>query len=797
MTDDSLQPDATLTVLHILGPLRRSGAEMMLLQVLDQLRDREIRTIVVSMDGSSESEVADEFKQRGADVLQFSSVSEPRMVSDLMRLLRSTRPDCVHVHAERASLLTMCLPALMRIRVVRTVHSAFGFRGSLRTRKQIERQIARLARVRFVAVSPSVQTNEQERFSNPCQLILNWFDERRYRPPSDEMRQRARRLLDIDPHVPVIATVGNCSKVKNHALLITAMAGMTEQQRPLLLHVGDDGGLGSERELATELSVDRSIRFLGSVADVATVLHAADLFVMPSRYEGLGVAAVEALATGLHVVATDVPGLRDLPKYTSGVTLVEPESEALRLEIVRELGEEPRRWRTAGAGGGDRSGVRLGARHRTIHPGVPRDPSGVRSERTLTIGIAGPISLMSLVPLVPDYTPMTNGLGSPVITDLVDAIHTSGHAVRIFTLSTDPRDVGDFVGERLTLHVRKYRERTRWRDGFHAERKCLADAMGQHPCDIIHAHWTYEFALAARKSPTPCLITAHDWGPQILKHHRHPYRVVRLGMQWQVLRREPFLTANSPYIAESIHKWYRRDIPVVPNGIVVPDQLPAMSSAQLGTIGSVNNGFGKLKNTQALLQAFSLLRRHRPDVTLRLVGSDYQNDGPAHKWARTRGLDIGVEFIGSIPSGEIPGFMRSIDLLVHPSLEESFGMTLLEAIIQGTPVIGGDRSGAVPWVLGYGVAGTLVDVTDPDAICHAILDLPTDRTERDDRRQARPGLRPRTLLARPCSRSIRGVVSGGPCPQRLRHLLIIQASGCHVAADDADIDPSESANGRP
>jgi len=293
--------------------------------------------MIVSMDGSSESEVAREFERSGAEVLELSSANKIRMVTSLWRLLRSTRPDCVHVHAERASIVTMCLPALLRIRVVRTVHSAFGFEGWLRARKQIERRTARLAGVHFVAVSPSVQANENERFSNECQLILNWFDQSQFSPPSADQKRQARRILGIDAHASVIAVVGNCSEVKNHQLLIRALAGMPEKHRPLLLHAGDDGGLRSEHDLAAELSIEQSIRFLGSVADVATVLQAADLFVMPSLYEGLGVSALEALATGLRVVATNVPGLRDLPLYSSGVTLVECDSNALGLEITRML----------------------------------------------------------------------------------------------------------------------------------------------------------------------------------------------------------------------------------------------------------------------------------------------------------------------------------------------------------------------------------------------------------------------------------------------------------------------------
>ena len=67
------------------------------------------------------------------------------------------------------------------------------------------------------------------------------------------------------------------------------------------------------------------------------------------------------------------------------------------------------------------------------------------------------------------------------------------------------------------------------------------------------------------------------------------------------------------------------------------------------------------------------------------------------------------------------------DILVHPALEESFGMTLVEAMARKVPVIAGQSSGAVPWVLSGGEAGLLVDVSSVDTLVQSILRLAMDR----------------------------------------------------------------------
>jgi glycosyltransferase involved in cell wall biosynthesis len=80
-----------------------------------------------------------------------------------------------------------------------------------------------------------------------------------------------------------------------------------------------------------------------------------------------------------------------------------------------------------------------------------------------------------------------------------------------------------------------------------------------------------------------------------------------------------------------------------------------------------------------------------------------------------------MEFIGRVPYDRLLNELADSDILIHPSLEETFGMSVAEAMALGIPVIGGAHSGAVPWVVGEG--GALTDVTSPAAIEQATLEL--------------------------------------------------------------------------
>lgn len=347
----------------------------------------------------------------------------------------------------------------------------------------------------------------------------------------------------------------------------------------------------------------------------------------------------------------------------------------------------------------------------------------------MTIGISGPIAVAHFVRYLSGQADRHahRGLGGTQVNHLGAALLAQGHRVIIFTLCPHTTQEVVLSGEHLTICIGPYRPtgRLRAHDFFRTERTYLSHAIVRERPDIVHAHWTYEFALGALQSDLPTLITVRDWAPTILRLHPSIYRVVRLLMAGWVFGTGSRFVATSPYIQTRLTRWLRRHVPLIPNA--VPDEIfyapTRQANAEAPLLISINNGFGKRKNVHTLLIAFAEVRRRRQHARLALVGRDYEEGGAAHWWARQHGLDDGVSFVGEVPYADVLAQLRRASLLVHPALEESFGNTLVEAMAQGTPVIGGRESGAVPWVLGAGEAGTLVDVTRPEVVAQAVIDL--------------------------------------------------------------------------
>ena len=102
------------------------------------------------------------------------------------------------------------------------------------------------------------------------------------------------------------------------------------------------------------------------------------------------------------------------------------------------------------------------------------------------------------------------------------------------------------------------------------------------------------------------------------------------------------------------------------------------------------------------MKAFGLFRQKFPNAILQLVGAPFIEGEPIiEKWKRQNLLQQ-VILVGSVKHDKLIEYIDQATLFITPSLEETFGNTLLESIVRKVPVIGGINSGAVPYVLQYG-----------------------------------------------------------------------------------------------
>ena len=356
--------------------------------------------------------------------------------------------------------------------------------------------------------------------------------------------------------------------------------------------------------------------------------------------------------------------------------------------------------------------------------------------RPLSIVIAGPPSTNLLDASIRETDQNPFRISFPLIDQLARGYCELGHKVTFVTTNEHVRETRWLAGSHASLSVVCLpRRRIQWcmLDLYRREVRLMQQTIRSCAPDVVHALWSYEYADAALGSGFPTLVTAHDSPWRIAWLLKRPLRVERaFYSQFWVLPRTQHLSTVSPYMVHALRKYhyYRGPIDLIPNGVPL-SQFAAqprsvVRSKQEPVIAGVSEWY-PLKNPQMLLDTFKIVQQQIPGARLLLFGHGFQAGGPAARYAQSIGLVSGIAFFGHCSPERIRETLSNdADVFLHPTLEESFGMTFVEAMSLGIPCIGGNRSGAVPWLLDHGNAGMLVDVHDSRSVAEALLSLLED-----------------------------------------------------------------------
>ncbi|MFE7839295.1 glycosyltransferase [Streptomyces sp. NPDC057474] len=328
-------------VLHLTQPVDGGVA-----RVVTDLVQAQLRAGLAVTVACPDSALSTGLRRLGADVRHWHATRSPgpslvREVRHLARVIDEVCPHLVHAHSAKAGLVGR-LAVRGRIPTVFQPHAwsfeATGGAGSALARAW-ERWGARWAS-QVVCVSEAERmTGVRARINGRWSVIPNGVDLQRFRPaPVGTVRAGLRPLREVDPAAPLVVCVGRLCRQKGQAVLLRAWSTVARRvPGACLVLVGD----GPDRD-RLRARAPKSVLFAGDVADVVPWYQAADLVVLPSRWEGMALAPLEAMACGRPVVATDVDGAREsLPPSLASRCLVPPENPAVLAEAVAELLPDP------------------------------------------------------------------------------------------------------------------------------------------------------------------------------------------------------------------------------------------------------------------------------------------------------------------------------------------------------------------------------------------------------------------------------------------------------------------------
>jgi glycosyltransferase involved in cell wall biosynthesis len=317
-----------------------------LLPLMRGIRARGHEVVGVSADGP----LLDVARDEGFRVVplplarSLSPLAQIRAFRALLAFLKEERPDIVHGHMPISGFL-----ARLAARAAGVPHVAYTCHGFLFNQPgPLWRRAASLA-MEWVAgrVTGTFLTVSQEEAADARRLhihpeataIGNGRDPARFHP-DPETRARVRAELGVEPDRVVVAVVSRLVRHKGHPELLAAMRDVDAE----LWVVGNrlESDHGEELDAYFDNSgLGPRLRMLGYREDIPAILAAADIFALPSHFEGLPMSVIEAMLTGLPVVATDIRGPREQVVHGETGLLVAPARVPELAEALQRLAADP------------------------------------------------------------------------------------------------------------------------------------------------------------------------------------------------------------------------------------------------------------------------------------------------------------------------------------------------------------------------------------------------------------------------------------------------------------------------
>lgn len=344
-----------MKILFVITGLFPGGAEKIVLETIRNLRKQGHEAAAVSLQpepDAAQHTVVSELQALGVRLYFLNlSLLHPFRFFRLLRIIRKEKPDVVHSHLMHANLLTRAAHLFRRFPLVNTVHIAER-RNCLKVRLlfQLDRRSHRLCGISTAVSAEAARFHERQcRLpEHSIRVVLNGSDPVKPVPPEEQ--QRLLREWKLEGVQKRIGSVGRLDYQKGYDLFLNSLPAL----RPLI-PAGECWGIvligeGPEREKLEALAqkTERDIPELrivlpGYRPDAAALLPMLDLFVMPSRYEGFGLALTEALSAGVPCLCSTADSLPGLCAQSPGNTLcADFEHEKDMTRIYRQALRLPR-----------------------------------------------------------------------------------------------------------------------------------------------------------------------------------------------------------------------------------------------------------------------------------------------------------------------------------------------------------------------------------------------------------------------------------------------------------------------
>ena len=314
-----------MKIMYIITKSDHGGAQKHVLDLVSQLEENE--SVIIS---GNEGYLTDNCRSLGKKTYilngldnSLNPIKDISLIINMVRLIRFENPDIIHLHSTKAGMLGRMAALLAKKPSIFTAHGWAFTEGAAIFRRIIGLLIEQLLlfiTTHVVAVSKYDHDLAISKMLVPKHKI-SWI----HNAVADSGYRKSHHDGDI-----IITMVARFSEPKDHLLLIKAFEGVKNAK---MWFIGDGELLEDAKSYAKDLQLGDLIKFWGARDDVSELLSKSDIFTLISKYEGFPISILEALRTGLPVVASDVGGVSEaiVNDYNGYLVL---KGDVLRLRIV-------------------------------------------------------------------------------------------------------------------------------------------------------------------------------------------------------------------------------------------------------------------------------------------------------------------------------------------------------------------------------------------------------------------------------------------------------------------------------
>ncbi|MBL4936352.1 glycosyltransferase family 4 protein [Clostridium sp. YIM B02515] len=327
-----------IKILYIISTLERCGPVNVLYELINNLDNEKYEFYILTLSPEPEKSRYDDFKKMGAHIITLN-MSRSQMVlcgmSKLIKVVENIRPDIIHTHGLRAD--SISANHLKDYKTCNTIHNYPYYDyplayGTIIGKIFAHNHVSNIKKIKYpIACSNTVSKKFADEQGIHTFTVQNGISKTRFKNITLEEKKLLRKKLNIEEtYKKVFIFSGALIERKDPITLLKSFDNVSED---LLLIVAGDGILRDKLQNYKK----KNILFIGNVSNIEEYLKCADIFISTSLAEGLPMAVIEAMASGLVLVLSDIESHTELIKDNSSIITFNTGEEIQLSKIINQL----------------------------------------------------------------------------------------------------------------------------------------------------------------------------------------------------------------------------------------------------------------------------------------------------------------------------------------------------------------------------------------------------------------------------------------------------------------------------